>query len=145
DVAESRATGRGRSVVDDAGTGRWTTRTIALMAGYGGGSLTLTGLYPFLPGVWAKIVLLIVSIGAMACVGYGWRVTPPGARRPWTLLFWALAAFVAVNLVLLVPDGRAAAARWLLAAAGNLLILAAALTVIRRHRDGDLGGVVDAT
>jgi diguanylate cyclase (GGDEF)-like protein len=130
--------------VDVAGSGRRNTRDVALLASYGAASLVLIGAYPFLPGGWRDVDLLVVSVGAAACLAYGRRAVRPDARRPWTLLLWALFVFVVANLVLLVPDGGAVAARWLLAAAGNLLVLVAALTMVLRRGGSDLGGVIDA-
>jgi diguanylate cyclase (GGDEF)-like protein len=114
------------------------------MRGYGVSSLALTGLYPFLPSPWRDVDLLIVSIGAAAGVLYGQRAVRRDARRPWTLLLWALVVFVAANFVELVPADGAVAARWLLDVVGNLLVLAAALTVVLWGGTGDLGGVIDA-
>jgi diguanylate cyclase (GGDEF)-like protein len=114
------------------------------MGTYGAVSLALTGLYPFVEGLGGDILLLVVSAGAAVCIGYARRALPADARRPWTLLLWALVVFVAGNLALVVPDERAVAARWVLSAAGNLLVLAAALTVILRRGASDLGGVIDA-
>jgi diguanylate cyclase (GGDEF)-like protein len=114
------------------------------MRGYGLASLALIVIHPILPEAWGDSDLLLVCVGAVACVVYGRRTVRPGARRPWTLLLWALGVVAFGNLLPLLPTEGGIAASWLLDAAGNLLVLAAALDLIGRGGTGDLGGVVDA-
>ena len=127
-----------------AGDGGWRGRDTLLASSYGTASLILSTLYPFLPSVWAGAALLLVSIAAAAGVAYGRRSVRSDRRRPWTLLLWALVAFVAANLVRSFADDAAIGVSWLLDATGNLLLLAAALTMILRRSTGNLGGVIDA-
>src|SRR5678815_2520658 len=102
------------------------------MRGYAAASLVVIGLYALLPGGWGGINQLLVFVGAAACVAYGRHKVEHGHRGPWTLLLWSLAAFVAANLVLLLPGDRAATYGRLIDTTGYLLLLAGALAFIVR-------------
>jgi diguanylate cyclase (GGDEF)-like protein len=131
-------------VVDDAGTGRRDKTVTAVVRGYALASLALIGIYPLLPDAWRDLYLLATSLAAAICVLYGRRALPRDARRPWTMLVWALGFVAAGDVVRLLPTQPAMAVGWLLDATGNLLVLAAALTMVVRRGASDLGGVIDA-
>ncbi len=114
------------------------------LVGYAAGSLGLLALYPWLPAGVRSPMVMLVCVGAAACVLVGRRRVPTAWRWPWTLLATALLVFVAGNLLYRFAGPTGAAAGWLLDAVGNLLVLAGALALILRRGARDLGGLLDA-
>jgi len=129
-------------VVNAAGGGQ--RRRRALRVAYGLGSLALAGLYPVVPESGRPLLIVAAVAGTAVCVAYGRRQVRPDRRSPWTLLLGALAAFFASGFAVLLPSEHALTVRWLVDAAGNLFILAAALALIIGRRTRDIGGIIDA-
>lgn len=127
-----------------SGEGQGRQKRRLLSPAYGVVSVALIGLHPFLPASSDDLELAVICAGAAACVAYGRRAVPPGARYPWSMLLVALAVLVAGNAVSLVPGPSAVTAGWLLDAVGNLLVLGAALALIIKCGSHDLGGLIDA-
>jgi hypothetical protein len=107
-------------------------------------TLTLIALYPLLPAPGREIDFVVVSISAIPALVLGLRAIEPPQRRPWQLLVAGMSVVVGGNVLSLFSDS-ALTTSTLLEAAGDVFILAAALTLILRHGAGILGGVIDAT
>jgi diguanylate cyclase (GGDEF)-like protein len=130
--------------VDAADGGRGGHGMTAAMLWYGGVSLGLTVLHPFLAATLGAVVQFAVFVAATVCVGIGRQRVIPGRRLPWTLLLCSFVIFSAANLVLSLPGDRSATVGRLIDTTGYFLLLFAALAFVARSGARDLGGVIDA-
>jgi diguanylate cyclase (GGDEF)-like protein len=109
-------------------------------------ALTLVIIYPALPNDGRAVAYRIVSLGAILAVMLGAsRAGIRSLRSPWwvPLLLAGLALLNISNIVWLDPSGPAQALSGFLDAAGNLVVLAAAVTLVVRCGRNDFGGVID--
>jgi diguanylate cyclase len=109
------------------------------------GSLLLLAVYPLLSTRGREIDFVVVSISAIPALVVGMHVSEPSQRRPWRYLVAGMTIVVAGNVIELFHSGPPFPASTLLEAAGDVLVLAAALSLVLRHGPGSLGGVIDAT
>jgi diguanylate cyclase len=123
----------------------WAERRRRAQRAYLFGALTLVVAFPFLPATARTIEYLIVTIAVIPALYFGTRRIPPVSRRPWSLLLVAMVTVNLANLVRLGGAGLAATVSGLVDAAGNLIVLAAALTLIVCRGRKELGGIIDTT
>jgi diguanylate cyclase (GGDEF)-like protein len=122
-----------------------TRRNKHVRSGYLLAFLVLIALYPLLPTWGRSSVSVLASLAAIPAVFVGSRRIDPRRRRFWVLLLAALTVVSLASVLSRLPGDPADSAARLLGAAGNLLVLAAALTLVSQQRSGNIGRVIDAT
>lgn len=128
------------------GSGVWGARSNLARWVFALSALTLIIIYPALPNDGRVVAYRIVSLGAILAVALGAsRAGIRSLRSPWwvPLLLAGLILLNISNIVFLDPSGPAQALSGFLDAAGNLVVLAAAVTLVVRCGRNDFGGVID--
>jgi len=128
------------------GSGGWGARSDVARWVFALSALTLIIIYPALPNDGRAIAYRIVSVGAILAVALGAsRACIRSLRSPWwvPLLLAGLILLNISNIAYLDPSGPAQALSGFLDAAGNLVVLAAAVTLVVRCGRNDFGGVID--
>jgi diguanylate cyclase (GGDEF)-like protein len=137
----------GRSSTVAAGSGgRGARSNLAARLTFVLSALTLIIIYPFLPSDGRAVAYRIVSLAAIVAVVFGAvRAGIRSPRSPWwvPLLVAGLVFLNVSNIFYLDPSGPAQAVSGILDAAGNLVVLAAAVTLVVRCGRNDFGGVID--
>jgi len=127
------------------GSGVWGARSNVARWVFALSPLTLIIIYPALPNDGRAVAYRIVSVGAFLAVVLGAARAGIRWRAPWwvPLLLAGLILLNVSNIVWLNHSVDAQALSGFLDAAGNLVVLAAAVTLVVRCGRNDFGGVID--